>query len=112
MTPVNLPNISTSCLSGYVKTYIILPGTIYGIATGPLVDLALQNPHSQQVPSLIKLGIDRGQGGVVGLGKNIWPHVHISDSRSSRPLLSLLSPSQQFLISSFSSFILFFKINY
>ena len=66
-------------MAGYVKTYIVLPGTIWGIASGRLVDLGLQNAHSQQVPGLVKIGIERGQGGVVGLGKNIWPHVHISD---------------------------------
>ncbi|RDB25814.1 Uncharacterized protein C2A9.02 [Hypsizygus marmoreus] len=64
---------------GYVKTYIVLPSTIYGIASGALVDLGLQNAHSQQVPGLIKVSIDRGQGGMVGLGKNVWPHVHIRE---------------------------------
>ncbi|KAF4613973.1 hypothetical protein D9613_007770 [Agrocybe pediades] len=64
---------------GYVKTYIILPGTIYGIATGSLVDAGLQNAHSQQIPRLVKLSLDRGRAGMVGEGKNIWPNVHIQD---------------------------------
>ncbi|KAF9531406.1 hypothetical protein CPB83DRAFT_917504 [Crepidotus variabilis] len=64
---------------GYVRTYIILPSTIYGIATGVLVDQEIQNPFSQQVPSLIKSSVKRGQAGVVGQGKNIWPDVHIDD---------------------------------
>lgn len=64
---------------GYVKTYIILPSTIYGIATGHLVSLGIQNPHSKQVPRLIQLGKARGQAGVCGEGKNTWPHVHIDD---------------------------------
>ncbi|KAH7928229.1 NAD(P)-binding protein [Leucogyrophana mollusca] len=67
---------------GYVKTYIILPSTIYGIASSPLVDLGLQNPYSIQVPGLIKASLDRGQGGVVGEGKNLWPNVHIDDIAS------------------------------
>ncbi|KAF9468157.1 NAD(P)-binding protein [Collybia nuda] len=64
---------------GYVKTYIILPSTIYGIASGPLVDLGLQNTHSQQIPALVKISLDRGQGGMVGLGKNLWPNVHVKE---------------------------------
>ncbi|KAG6888925.1 hypothetical protein C0995_004938 [Termitomyces sp. Mi166 len=59
---------------GYVKTYIVLPGTIYGLATGPLVDLGLQNPHSQQIPAMVKIALQRGEAGYVGLGKNVWPH--------------------------------------
>lgn len=65
---------------GYVKTYIILPSTIYGIATGKLVDIGVQNCYSIQIPSLIKASLARGQAAVVGEGKNIWPHVHIDES--------------------------------
>ncbi|KAF8223098.1 NAD(P)-binding protein [Tricholoma matsutake] len=64
---------------GYVKTYIILPSMIYGIATGQLVEQGIQNPHSVQIPWLIKSSIDRGQAGMVGLGKNLWPNVHVED---------------------------------
>lgn len=66
-------------MSGYVKTHIILPSTIYGIASGPLVDLDLQNAHSQQIPTLVDLGLERGQGGMVGEGRNMWPNVHINE---------------------------------
>jgi hypothetical protein len=59
--------------------YIILPSTIYGIATGKLVELGIQNPHSVQIPGLINASLARGQGGMVGLGKNIWPNVNIED---------------------------------
>lgn len=65
---------------GYVYTYIVLPSTIYGIATGRLVDLGIQNPYSIQIPALIKAGIDRGHAGLVGKGDNLWPNVHIDDS--------------------------------
>lgn len=64
---------------GYVKTYIVLPGTIYGLASGPLVDSGIQNPRSQQIPRLIELSLNRGRAGMVGQGKNIWPNVHISE---------------------------------
>lgn len=68
-----------SYVPGYVKTYLVLPCTIYGIAVGPLVDLGLQHAHAHRIPTLVKIGVERGQGGVIGLGKNIWSHVHISD---------------------------------
>ena len=64
---------------GYVKTYIILPSTIYGLASNKLVDRGIQNPHSIQIPALIDASLSRGQGGMVGQGKNIWPNVHIDD---------------------------------
>ncbi|KDR76268.1 hypothetical protein GALMADRAFT_247574 [Galerina marginata CBS 339.88] len=64
---------------GYVKTYIILPPTIYGIATGRIAELGVQNVHSIQIPSLIRASLARGRGGMVGAGKNIWDNVHIDD---------------------------------
>ncbi|EGO24512.1 hypothetical protein SERLADRAFT_467949 [Serpula lacrymans var. lacrymans S7.9] len=64
---------------GFVKTFIVLPSTIYGIASGPLVDLGVQHSHSQQIPALVKASLDRGQGGMVGEGKNLWPNVHVDD---------------------------------
>ncbi|KAF8968166.1 hypothetical protein BDZ97DRAFT_1801302 [Flammula alnicola] len=64
---------------GYVKTYIVLPSTIYGIATGVLVDKGIQNPHSIQVPALIHAALARGRAGMIGAGKNFWPDVNIED---------------------------------
>ncbi|KAG0699459.1 hypothetical protein DFH29DRAFT_936658 [Suillus ampliporus] len=64
---------------GYVRTYIILPSTIYGIANTSLVALGVQNPYSVQIPAVIKASLDRKQGGVVGKGVNLWPNVHIDD---------------------------------
>ena len=69
---------------GYVHTYIVLPSTIYGIASGPLVDAGLQNAHSQQIPTLVKLSLARGRAGMIGQGKNLWPNVHINDGESTR----------------------------
>lgn len=62
-----------------MRTYIILPSTIYGIAKNPLVDAGLQNPQSQQIPALIKAALSRGTAGVVGKGLALWPDVHIDD---------------------------------
>ncbi|KAG6892211.1 hypothetical protein C0992_001465, partial [Termitomyces sp. T32_za158] len=79
---------------GYVKTYIILPSTIYGLASNKLVDLGIQNPHSIQIPALIDVSLNRGQGGMVGEGKNIWPNVHIDDS--TEVLVTCLGPAHAY----------------
>ncbi|KAJ7645086.1 NAD(P)-binding protein [Mycena polygramma] len=71
--------ITAADTEGYIKSYIILPSTIYGLATGPLVDKGIQNPHSQQIPSLITAALDRGRAGMVGEGKNLWPNVEIHE---------------------------------
>ncbi|KAJ8585976.1 NAD(P)-binding protein, partial [Rhizopogon salebrosus TDB-379] len=64
---------------GYARTYIILPSTIYGIANTLLTSLGVQNPYSRQIPRLIKAGLAREQGGVVGKGLNVWPSIHVDD---------------------------------
>jgi nucleoside-diphosphate-sugar epimerase len=65
---------------GYVRSYLIYPSIIYGLATGPIFDAKLANPHSVMVPVLVKAAIDRGRSGMVGNGKNVWPLVHILDT--------------------------------
>ncbi|PSS36755.1 hypothetical protein PHLCEN_2v1386 [Hermanssonia centrifuga] len=64
---------------GYVKTYIILPSTIYGIASTPLVDAGIQNPYSIQIPALIKASLGRGHPGMVGKGAALWGSVNIDE---------------------------------
>ncbi|EKM78697.1 hypothetical protein AGABI1DRAFT_41510, partial [Agaricus bisporus var. burnettii JB137-S8] len=64
---------------GYVRTYLVAPSTIYGLATGRLVKAEIANNHSQQVPRLIRAALDRRRAGMVGKGVNIWPNVHIDD---------------------------------
>ncbi|KAL5486104.1 hypothetical protein ACEPAI_7148 [Sanghuangporus weigelae] len=71
--------VASADKAGYARTYIILPSTIYGIANNGLTEAGIQNPHSIQVPVLIRTSLARGQGGMVGLGKNKWPNVHIDD---------------------------------
>ncbi|KAH0835027.1 hypothetical protein J3R83DRAFT_10764 [Lanmaoa asiatica] len=64
---------------GYARTHIVLPSTVYGFATGSLVTLGIQNPRSIQIPKLVAASIARKRGGMVGLGLNKWPNVHIDD---------------------------------
>lgn len=64
---------------GYALTYVIAPCTTYGYPKNGLVDAGLQNIHSVQLPILIRQGLKRGQGGIIGKGQNKWPNVHIDD---------------------------------
>ncbi|CAL1702850.1 unnamed protein product [Somion occarium] len=64
---------------GYLKSYIVVPSLVHGIASGPLVDIGIQNPFSMQIPGFILAGLDRGQVGMVGEGRAIWSNVHIDD---------------------------------
>jgi len=75
--PVDLEIVAAD-KDGYVRTYIVLPSIIYGIATGKLFDLGISRSHSI-VPMSIKASLDRGQGGMFGEGKNIWANVEIHE---------------------------------
>ncbi|KAI0787434.1 NAD(P)-binding protein [Fomes fomentarius] len=65
---------------GYVRSHIIVPSTIYGIAKHELVNAGVSNPHSIQVPGVIRASLGRKRAGVVGKGKALWPDVHIDDT--------------------------------
>jgi hypothetical protein len=63
-------------LIGYIKSYIVLPSTIYGLTTGKLAYMGVQNRHSVQIPFLNNASLARGRAGIVGEGKNIWSNVN------------------------------------
>ena len=54
------------------RPVIICPSLIYGLGLGV-------EPHSMQVPLLIRLARKRGCAAYVGPGENIWSNVHIDD---------------------------------
>ncbi|KAI0342692.1 NAD(P)-binding protein [Trametopsis cervina] len=64
---------------GYVKTYIVFPSTIWGIARHPLAEAGISNAHSSQIPRLIKTSLARRQAGMVGKGLALWPDVEIAE---------------------------------
>jgi len=72
-------NASTS---GKIRTHIVSPSTIYGIADNILVQKGIANSISLQLPAVIRAGIGRGQGGILGKGENLWPFIHISEIAS------------------------------
>lgn len=83
---------------GYVKTYIVLPSTIYGRAVGSLVDAGLQNNRSQQIPGLVRISLDLRRPAMVGEGKNIWPNVHISEGAHYGPCPSVFFANLSFTV--------------
>jgi len=64
---------------GYVRSWIVLPSTIWGLANNRFVRKGLQKPDSQQIPNRIKLAVKLGKAVYIGQGKNLWPHVHIDE---------------------------------
>jgi len=76
--PVDL-EIVTAGKEGYVKTYIVIPPNIYGLANTRFVKAGIQNAHSMGIPSLIKAALARGQSGMIGEGKNVWSNVEVHD---------------------------------
>ncbi|KAJ7127437.1 hypothetical protein C8R43DRAFT_1027990 [Mycena crocata] len=62
---------------GYIKSYIVLPTTVYGVATGPFVEAGIQKPQTTVLPWLINASLARGQGGMVGEGRNVWQNVEL-----------------------------------
>ena len=78
-------------IPGYIDSYIILPSTIWGLASGPLVDAGIVNPQSIQIPALIRASLGRGRAGMVGEGKNLWPNVNIDEGPFVLPICKLRS---------------------
>ncbi|VDC00638.1 unnamed protein product [Peniophora sp. CBMAI 1063] len=64
---------------GYVRTHIIIPSTIWGILDGRLAEEGISHLYSHQIPWAIVTGIKRGQGGMIGKGLNVWPHVELHE---------------------------------
>lgn len=62
-----------------------MPSSIYGIPTGKLAKAGITNAHSISNPLLIKIALFRGEGILVGEGKNVWPHVEVHESGSYIP---------------------------
>lgn len=66
--------------SGYLKSYIVLPSCVWGVARNPLVDAGLINPHSMGLRFLFGAALARGRAGVVGKGAVLWSSVEIEES--------------------------------
>jgi hypothetical protein len=78
--PVDLAVIAAD-REGYVKSWIVIPPTIYGRANGKLVEAGVCNPKSQQIPRMVQIGLKRGRPMMIGTGANFWSNVHIDDCK-------------------------------
>ncbi len=61
--------------SGLVKTYLVVPPTVFGLGLGPFAERRM----SIQIPRLIHHTLLRRQAMYVGSGENVWPNVHVAD---------------------------------
>ncbi|KAF5314916.1 hypothetical protein D9619_006947 [Psilocybe cf. subviscida] len=76
---VDIPLIEAD-KEGYVKTYIVTPGTLFGYPTGPVKDAGIQNIHSIQLPWVIRPSIQRKQGAYFGKGLNKWSAADVNET--------------------------------
>jgi nucleoside-diphosphate-sugar epimerase len=63
-----------------VKTYIVQPSTVWGIADNAFAKKGLQRINSIQIPWIISTSVARGVPVIVGPGLSLWPHIHIDDT--------------------------------
>ncbi|KAI0661779.1 NAD-P-binding protein [Cubamyces menziesii] len=77
--PVDLLVVAADTEGGYARTHIVMPSVVYGVATGPLVDAGVTNPHTIIVPIFVRGALRRGSVGVLDKGASRWGNVHIDD---------------------------------
>ncbi|KAI0767998.1 NAD-P-binding protein [Trametes elegans] len=65
---------------GYVRTHIVMPPFVYGIASGPLFDAGISNKHTTVVPLWVRAALQRGTVGELGKGVSVWGTVHVDDT--------------------------------
>ena len=61
--------------TGLLKTYLVVPPTVFGRGLGPFADLRM----SIQIPRLIYYSLTHHQAMYVGQGANHWTNVHVVD---------------------------------
>ncbi|RPD68444.1 NAD-P-binding protein [Lentinus tigrinus ALCF2SS1-7] len=65
---------------GYARTYIVVPGYVYGAPSGPLYDAGIAKKTTILLPWLADVFARRGRAGVLNGGKNAWANVHVHDN--------------------------------
>lgn len=61
--------------TGLIKTYLMVPPTVFGVGLGPLAERRM----SIQIPRLVHRALIRRRAQFVGQGRNVWPNVHVAD---------------------------------
>ncbi|KAH9903077.1 NAD-P-binding protein [Cubamyces lactineus] len=77
--PGDLLVVAADAEEGYARTHVVMPSQVYGVATGPLVDAGIANPHTLVIPLFVRAALKRGSVGVMGKGVTRWTNVHIDD---------------------------------
>ncbi|KAI0360215.1 NAD-P-binding protein [Trametes cingulata] len=77
--PVDLLVVAADA-EGYVRSHLVVPGLVYGLASGPLFDAGIANPHTIVTPLFVRAALQRGSVGVLGKGVSRWGNVHIDDT--------------------------------
>ncbi|KAJ7581763.1 hypothetical protein C8J56DRAFT_251361 [Mycena floridula] len=82
-TPMPPRNVDVELIKadneGFVKTYIVVPGLIYGAPHGKIADSGTQNTTPHGFGFLFSSSVARGEAGMVGQGKNEWAHVEVGE---------------------------------
>ena len=92
--PVDLLVVAADTEDGYARTHIIMPSVVYGIATNPLVDAGIANPHTTMIPIFVRTALSRGSVGIMGKGLSVWAIVHVDDGTYSSQLWVALSTAR------------------
>ncbi len=64
---------------GYVRSHIVAPGVIWGIAKHALVEAGISNANTKGVGFIALPSVARSQAAVIGKGQAIWPSVNIEE---------------------------------
>lgn len=75
---VDLPVVAADA-EGYVDSYIVIPGVVYGTPRGILADAGIQNAVNFAWAGLIRIAFKRGAAGIVGEGRNLLAHVDVTE---------------------------------
>ncbi|KAJ7663167.1 hypothetical protein DFH06DRAFT_1189514 [Mycena polygramma] len=65
---------------GYIDSYIVFPGLVFGTPHGLLADAGVQNPTNFAVTGYIKASFARRAAGLVGEGKNLISIVDVTET--------------------------------
>ncbi|KAF7290214.1 NmrA domain-containing protein [Mycena indigotica] len=89
--PVDLALLASDD-NGYIKSHIVVPPMVYGIARTVLVERGIQRPHHTLLTHIVPPAVARKRGGFIGAGKNVWGHVEVHELADLFMLIFSASP--------------------
>ncbi|KAH9856647.1 NAD-P-binding protein [Lenzites betulinus] len=76
--PVDLTIVAAD-EAGYVRTHIIMPSVVFGVATNKIAAAGLANAHTILIPLYVRSALHNGTVGILNKGAAIWGYVYIED---------------------------------